>query len=165
MILIGHLEEDRTKVPDKVQLIKDQFYQWLHEQGAIVIHRDKLTFQEVIDQYYSDEHPNHRQGPFIRMDIPNIIQEHKLFDVEGICQHNDVVLYTDCDVLFMEVSEMMLEKAKNLVSGSSNNTPIVAYGPEHIKKYVLQHRSHALFCIQFWITCEEYFELWIKTFF
>jgi hypothetical protein len=130
VLLVGHLEEDRQSVPSEIQRVKDQFYHWVQEQGAIVIHRDSLTFQDVINQHNSQQPPHNRQGPFLRMDIPNIVQEHNLFNRDGICQHNDVVLYTDCDVLFVNMTTSSLEEAKDLVSGRHNNTQIVAYGPQ-----------------------------------
>mmetsp|Transcript_17508 Transcript_17508/g.37872 ORF Transcript_17508/g.37872 Transcript_17508/m.37872 type:complete len:515 (+) Transcript_17508:20-1564(+) len=136
ILLVGHLEEDRDSIPPEVQRVKDQFYQWVQDQGGTVIHRDRLSFQEVINQYYSDHAPSHRQGPFFRLDIPNIVMEHKLLEREGVCQHDDIVLYTDCDVLFMNVTASSLAEAKGLVSSNDTNYDIVAYGPQQQKQNV-----------------------------
>lgn len=133
VLLVGHLEENKNATPAHVQQAKDSFYQWVESQGGIVLHRDRLSFQATIDRYYSHVGVSHRQGPFFRLDIPNIIMEQNLLERNGVCRHNDAVLYTDCDVLFMNVTPSSLEMAKKLVSGSSPQ--IVAYGPQQDKRH------------------------------
>ena len=134
VLLVGHLEENRNNTTPEIQRTKEQFYKWVESKGGIVIHKDRLSFQDVINKHYNNDPPSHRQGPFFRLDIPNIIDEHKLFDRDGICQHNDVVLYTDCDVLFTNITISTLEITKNMVSSQNKNTKaIITYGPESHK--------------------------------
>ena len=145
VLLVGHLEEDKKQISLEVQREKDRFYRLVQEQGAIVIHRDENSFQEILNQYYGYHPPSLRQGPFLRMDIPTIILEHRLFDIEGVCTDDDTVIYTDSDVLFLNLTQTSLEEAKDIVNGSGNSSAFVAYGPEHKKNEVSVNTGVMLF--------------------
>lgn len=69
---------------------------WAAKQGAIVITLDRLSFQDDIRLPSSSV--DDQMGWFIRLDIPRVVDEHKLFSLPQICQQH--VLYTDTDVVF-----------------------------------------------------------------
>lgn len=56
---------------------------------------------------------DHMQGPYLRLHVPVLIREHHLL-TKDIC--SDVVLYTDCDVVFSQLSahSMMVEQQRFL---------------------------------------------------
>lgn len=71
-------------------------------QGAIVVTVDRLSFQDDIAAWHRELNivsPDHQMGPYMRMDIPGIVEQHRLFDLPGICPRH--VLYTDADSLFV----------------------------------------------------------------
>ena len=133
VLLIGHLEEDATSINilQDVQSKNEQFYRWIEDQGVILIHRKNLTFQDTINTHYPSIPPNLRQGPFLRLDISDVVRDFDLLQRHGVCQHNDVVLYTDCDVMFTNVTRPALETIKDFVH---SNALSVAYGPEFKKE-------------------------------
>ena len=74
--------------------------------GAIVVTVNQLSFQDHIAAWHRDLNIvsiDHQMGPYMRLDIPGIIEQHKLFDLPGICPHH--VLYTDADCLFVNPVE------------------------------------------------------------
>lgn len=76
--------------------------EWALAQGAIVVLVDRLSFHEQLQEWHQDEPIP--LGPYLRMDIPQIIQQHRLFDLPSssanICPPPHV-LYTDADILFV----------------------------------------------------------------
>lgn len=91
-----------------------QFGRWAQTQGALVFNVDRLEFQDQLDRYIGPRQHgdlNHMQGPYLRLHVPVLIREHHLL-TKGIC--SDVVLYTDCDVVFLQVSAhaMMVEQRR-----------------------------------------------------
>lgn len=108
------------------------FGKYCSSKGVVTIPITELSFQEEVDRLWhsTDKDDPHRVGPFIRMDLPSIIEKHKLFDISGVCQR--YVLYTDSDVIFPNSIEREdLEYLHRLVS--SSNETVVAYGPD---KYI-----------------------------
>jgi len=71
---------------------------WARSQGAIVIVIDRLSFQDTANELAKGFGPEHAVGPYLRMDIPRIIQQANLFDLPNVCPRH--VMYTDSDVLF-----------------------------------------------------------------
>lgn len=70
-------------------------------QGVIIVTVDRLSFQDDIARWYQNKTTNedHKIGPYLRMDIPWIVEKHRLFDLPDICPHH--ILYTDADSLFV----------------------------------------------------------------
>jgi hypothetical protein len=92
---------------------------------AIVVNVPQFTFQAELDQAGKR---GDILGAFIRLDIPAIIEEHRLFDLPNICQPE--VLYTDSDVFFMNrIDAEDIEFVKQAFR--INENAIVTYGPEH----------------------------------
>jgi len=90
-----------------------QFGRWAQTQGALVFNVNRLEFQDQLDRYVGPRvrgDRNHMQGPYLRLHVPVLIREHHLL-TKDIC--SDVVLYTDCDVVFLQVSAhaMMVEQS------------------------------------------------------
>jgi hypothetical protein len=97
---------------------------WAESLGAIVVNVPQFTFQAELDQKGKR---GGILGAFIRLDIPAIIEEHRLFDLPNVCQPE--VLYTDSDVFFMngiDTADMHFVKQ----ALRRNENAIVAYGPE-----------------------------------
>ena len=69
---------------------------WALEQGAIVITVERLSFHDEVLRWNKGDG---RVGPYLRLDIPQIIEQHGLLDRPGICPQH--VLYTDADVMFV----------------------------------------------------------------
>lgn len=90
-------------------------------------------FKTPFNTYYPSNPPNLRQGPFLRLDIPDVVRDYDLLQRDGVCHHNDIVLYTDCDVMFTNVTRPTLESIKDFVL---SNATSLAYGSEHTKKIV-----------------------------
>ena len=69
--------------------------------GAIIVTVDRLSFQDDISRWYQNKTTNtdHMIGPYLRMDIPWIVEKHGLFDLPDICPQH--ILYTDADSLFV----------------------------------------------------------------
>ena len=84
------------------------FGRWARMQGALVFNVDRLEFQDQLDRHLGTR--LHMQGPYLRLHVPVLIREHHLL-TKDIC--SDVVLYTDCDVVFLQVSAqaMMVEQS------------------------------------------------------
>ena len=51
-----------------------------------------------------------------------------------MCQNLDVIMYTDCNVLFMNITASLLEEAKDLVSVHNGNTECISYEPQQKKR-------------------------------
>ena len=79
-----------------------KFGRWAEERGVKVIYSPRLSFQDDVNKglphYFKTKEKEHLQGPFIRLDIPQFIKEHNLFDIPGVCKNH--VFYTDPDVIF-----------------------------------------------------------------
>ena len=101
--------------------------------GATVITINTLSFQTDINNHpqFGQLPFTHRVGPFIRLDLFNIISKTNLFHLPGVCQ--DYVLYTDSDVIFAnqitQRTDLEPQKSKMKEKGK-----IVAYGPERSKR-------------------------------
>lgn len=105
---------------------------WAEANGAKVIVLPRLSFQSSIalSQYGLPDaiYHQHAMGPFMRLDIPLVVEQHKLFDDPGICQQH--VLYTDSDVIFANpVTRSDIEFLKEELRSSEG--AIVAYGREY----------------------------------
>ena len=127
VLVLGHLGLDVN--PNATAPELGVFRAWTQSHGVIVIDLPKLSFQSIISEQFAQIHdydPNdpYCQGPWMRMDIPNVIEDYDLFSLPGICP--DKVLYTDADVIFYDISKSSLEEAMDLVSEEVS----LAYGPE-----------------------------------
>jgi lipopolysaccharide biosynthesis glycosyltransferase len=115
--------------------------QWAQSMGAKVILWPRLSFQEhVILSSHGIGRENHQylMGPFMRLDIPKILEQHGLLDQEGICPQH--VLYTDSDVLFtskLSHKDIMALKIDLL----SKPQAIVSYGREYLMNDPLPHNT------------------------
>lgn len=103
--------------------------QWAQSMGAIIVPWDRLTFQHVVNEglpaHFSSES---LQAPFLRLDIPTMIERHRLFDRPGICPRH--VLYTDADAMFVNritLSEIDELKRRYL---PENRSTILSFGRE-----------------------------------
>lgn len=104
--------------------------QWAKGRGAHVIVVPKLSFQDQINVTAPNprNQPSAAMGPFMRLDIPLIAEQHRLFDQPGICKQ--YVLYTDADVIFPNnVTRKEIEMLKQDLK-ASNDEAIVSYGRE-----------------------------------
>jgi len=100
---------------------------WARSQGAIVIGIDKLSFQDTANWLVAGAGPEHAVGPYLRMDIPRIIQKANLFDLPNVCPRH--VMYTDSDVLF--VNPITIEDMTVLKSYIAPDKPAyLMYGRE-----------------------------------
>ncbi|KAL3939985.1 MAG: hypothetical protein SGBAC_005384 [Bacillariaceae sp.] len=111
VLLVGKYMMGNTSLPTVVE--------WAAAQGAIVITVDELSFQDLVNtKLVKNVHANH-MGPFLRIDIPKIVGEHKLFDLNGICDRH--VLYTDSDVAFVnKITQYDLDKLKEQIDPSKD---------------------------------------------
>jgi hypothetical protein len=104
---------------------------WAQEQGALVIEVDNLSFQQDVAKWHNGTGlmSNNDMGPYLRMDIPQIVRANHLFDIANIC--SQYVLYTDSDILF--ASEITHSDMLELKSGlHAKPAAFFLYGPEHI---------------------------------
>ena len=77
---------------------RSAFSRWASGNGAIVVLRE-LSFQRELLHLVGRKYGiDHSIGPFLRLEIPSIVEQHKLFERPGVCRK--YVLYTDTDVLF-----------------------------------------------------------------
>lgn len=124
---------------------------WALAQGAIVVRVNRLSFHNDIATWHRAliiTSPDHQMGPYMRLDIPNMIENHRLFDLPNICQRH--ILYTDADTLFVNpVSHIDMDALKSYMLDRkspsspvpwwwqrlwmrySYEPPIVMYGREH----------------------------------
>ena len=133
VVLMGFLGVDEeTKFSTEILTFK----KWAKDLGVKVIALDQLSFSKLTTKYLNNTPLYIQQGAYLRLDIPNVIENHDLYNNhidnnhDTIC--NDAVLYTDSDVVFSKVSFSDLVKAKSLVT-SSNTSSMMAYGPQHSK--------------------------------
>lgn len=68
---------------------ENELTQWLREKGINIIHH-RVSFFDALQKHYGENLLNIASGTFLRCDIPILEQE------------DDIVLYTDCDVLFLK---------------------------------------------------------------
>ena len=102
---------------------------WAEAKGAKVVYSPRLTFQEDIDKVWKKSISYaHLQGPFLRLDIPKYIKEHRLLDLPNVCKSH--VLYTDVDVVF---ANRITQRDVKLLSKSVGQG-IISYGREFFKK-------------------------------
>jgi lipopolysaccharide biosynthesis glycosyltransferase len=103
---------------------------WAQDRGARVIVVPRLSFQDDVDlrgyKLPMERFFQSSMGPFMRLDIPNVIHQHNLFDEPGICQQH--VLYTDSDVIF--ASRITLDDMNHIKSELITSGAIVSYGRE-----------------------------------
>lgn len=101
---------------------------WARDHGAIVVLWPRLSFQDDVVrglEHVTDRH-GHKQGPFLRLDIPLAVRHHGLFDLPGICPRH--VLYTDADVVFRRVTRGDVRSLRDRLAASPDT--VVLYGPE-----------------------------------
>ena len=102
--------------------------EWAVEQGAIVVTMDRLSIQDTIADWHAEDAsigPQHLMGPYLRMDIPWIIEKYRLFDLAGVCDRH--ILYTDSDSLFVNrVQHKDMELLKNILQNRifGSSTPL-----------------------------------------
>jgi hypothetical protein len=106
----------------------EAFRQWAQKRGALVFTLQNFSFQDVMELHIHREPSSQKQGPFLRLGIPDVVSEHKLFELPGKAICRDAVLYTDSDVLFWNVTYDSLQSARDLVG--SDRDAYVAYGPQ-----------------------------------
>lgn len=68
---------------------ENELTSWLREKGVNII-KHRVSFYDALEKYYSHQLLNIAAGAFLRCDIPTIDE------------NDEFVLYTDCDVLFLE---------------------------------------------------------------
>lgn len=140
VLILGRLDLD---TPDDDKLSK--FGTWVKEKGAVVITMPKLSFQDVIDAHYKESWgANHRQGPWLRIEIPRLIEENGLIDMPNICKHH--ALYTDSDVIFP--NKIDRADLKQLTRELSDAKAIVSYGREDFKAPDMKNTGVFLIDIQ-----------------
>ena len=61
------------------------------------------------------------------LDIPVIIKEFSLFDIEGICTHDDTVIYTVSDVLFLDLTQTSLHWRRPRTWSTAPATPLLLW--------------------------------------
>lgn len=130
VVLMGFLGVDEeTKYSTEVLT----FTKWAKDLGVKVVALDQLSFSNLTTKYLKDRHLAFQQGVYLRLDIPNVIELHDLYNNNIDNNHdmicNDAVLYTDSDIVFTKVTFSDLVKAKSLVT-SNNTASMMAYGPE-----------------------------------
>lgn len=111
---------------------------WARSMGAIVIEIQHVSFEDDIEQWYSGRNgsdnllnnPGLLQGPFLRLDIPNIVSKHGLFDLPGICPQ--YALWTDADIIFSSrIGREDMQQLESLMHRRlSKNAPYLMYGRE-----------------------------------
>lgn len=105
--------------------------QWAEGRGAWVITVPRLSFQDIVDKHYAQKGFGHRQGPWLRLEIPRLIKEHGLMNIsETICKSH--VLYTDADVLFP--NKLSPESLSQLVDTLLSDDATLMYGRESGKE-------------------------------
>ncbi|CAJ1932346.1 unnamed protein product [Cylindrotheca closterium] len=111
VLLVGRYDMGDTPLPTVVE--------WAAAQGAIIVTVDELSFQDLVNnKLVKNVHANH-MGPFLRIDVPKIVREHKLMDLPGICDRH--VLYTDSDVAFVnKITQSDLDKLKKQIDPSTD---------------------------------------------
>jgi hypothetical protein len=99
---------------------------WAESKSVKVIVWPRLSFQDHV----THKKPQAAMGPYMRLDIPQIIEEHHLWSsTNGICQ--DYVLYTDSDVVFANpITHHDMKSLKDQFL-KSDITPLVMYGREY----------------------------------
>jgi hypothetical protein len=60
-----------------------------------------------------------KQGPYLRLGIPDVATEHNLFELPGKAICRDVVLYTDSDVLIWNVTHDALKSPENWLQAAA----------------------------------------------
>jgi hypothetical protein len=106
---------------------------WAAQHGATVIVLPRLSFQDdvnlTVSNFSQQRFHQASMGPFMRLDIPRVIHEYKLFDNPNICQRH--VLYTDSDVLFTnKITHQDMDELKHSMESSTGTAAVVAYGRE-----------------------------------
>ena len=82
-------------------------------------------------------------GPYLRLHAPALIRKHDLMN-ENIC--SDVFLYTDCDVLFVNVSiRDLLAELVQLGGGTAPAGAVWSYSVEHNRKYQTPQNTGIMF--------------------
>ena len=126
VLLLGRLgmENENSTEPKK-------FGMWAEQRGVKVIYVPRLSFQDDVNSHLLEHVINNNfgrlQGPFLRLDIPNFVKEHSLFDIPNVCKHH--VLYTDVDVIF--ANRITQQDVTNL--SKLTGQAIVSYGREYSK--------------------------------
>jgi hypothetical protein len=103
---------------------------WAEAKGVKVVYSPRLSFQEDVDQAFLRRGTTdfaHRQGPFLRLDIPKMIKEHGLLDLPNVCKSH--VLYTDVDVIF--ANDITMRDIQLLLKSVGQG--IASYGREYSK--------------------------------
>ena len=125
VLILGRLDLE-TFANDKLS----KFGAWAKEKGAVVITvPGGLSFQDSVDVHYNNIDANHRQGPWLRLEIPRLIEENGLFDMPNVCKR--YALYTDSDVIF--ANKISRADIKQLTNELSTAKAIVSYGREFSK--------------------------------
>jgi len=75
---------------------ENELTQWLRDKGITIIHH-RVGFYDALEKHYNQNLLNIASGTFLRCDIPIIEKD------------DEFVLYTDCDVLFLQDFECDLK--------------------------------------------------------
>ena len=122
-----------------------KFGTWAKEKGVVVITLPELSFQNVVDGHYKSGWPaDHRQGPWLRLEIPRLIEEHNLTDVPNVCKRH--ALYTDSDVVFP--NKIDRGDIQQLTKELSDVDAIVSYGRQNQKAPLVTNTGVFLLDIQ-----------------
>jgi hypothetical protein len=93
-----------------------------------IVSWNRLTFQDYLlsklNLSLSNLERSGTAGVFMRLDLPSIIAEHKLFELPEVCP--DYALYTDSDVMF--VNSITKRDISKLLSQFQDNDRVMAYG-------------------------------------
>lgn len=105
-----------------------KFGRWAESKGSKLIHTRRISFQDDLMKAGIDYVI---MSAFMRLDIPLMIKQHKLFDIPGVCQK--YVFYTDADVIFANpLSKGDIDALKSRLANSDD--AILSYGRESSMK-------------------------------
>lgn len=69
--------------------------EWATQKGAIVLFVEELSFQDRVRTWMAglgfDPMDDHYLGPWLRLDVPFLVQKYKLFESPNICDRH--ILY------------------------------------------------------------------------
>jgi len=88
--------------------------------GVTVIQVHNISFEKLIYQHFPEYEFDGRIGYYLKLEIPQIIEQNGLFKKKDICNRH--ILYTDSDVLFIrQVQKKDLLNLKALLSEKKNS--------------------------------------------
>lgn len=116
---------------------EDDFCKWMTNKGVKVIHH-RISFYDTFNTSEKSKEQWFMKiatGAYLRVDIPLILQKENIKD--------DIILYTDCDVMFVNdikiqdigpINILSAGPESNINSKDHINTGVVFFNSENIKK-------------------------------